>query len=62
MRKSFVEGLLRKSVPQSEVAARLRLNVPVLVYIRSVSIQYDKRNRGRDGFLLKCNTGHRDIY
>jgi len=26
MRQSFVEGLLRKSVPQSTVAARLRLN------------------------------------
>jgi len=36
MRKSFVEGLLRKSVPQSKASTRLRLNVPVLVYIRSV--------------------------
>ena len=27
MRESFVEGLLRKAVPQSKVAARLRLNV-----------------------------------
>jgi len=27
MREIFVEGLLRKSVPQSKVAARLRLNV-----------------------------------
>jgi len=27
MRESFVKGLLRKSVPQSKVAARLRLNV-----------------------------------
>jgi len=25
--ESFVEGLLRKSVPQSKVAARLRLNM-----------------------------------
>jgi len=32
----------------------------VLVYTRSVKIQYDKRSRngGRDAFLLKCNTGH----
>ena len=27
MSESFVEGLLRKAVPQSKVAARLRLNV-----------------------------------
>jgi len=27
MRESFVEGLLRKSVPQSKAAVRLRLNV-----------------------------------
>ena len=27
MRESFVEGLLRRSVPQSKAAARLRLNV-----------------------------------
>jgi len=27
MRESFVEGLLRKSVPQSKVSARLRLNM-----------------------------------
>jgi len=27
MRESFVEGLLRESVPQSKIAARHRLNV-----------------------------------
>jgi len=37
MRENFVEGLLRKLVPQSKGAARLRLSVLLVkAYIRNV--------------------------
>jgi len=39
MRESFVEGLLRKAVPQSKVAARLRLNV--LCWCTSEACKYN---------------------
>ena len=42
MRESFVQGLLRKSVPQSKVSAQLRLNV--LCCCTSKACKYNIRN------------------
>jgi len=42
MRKSFVEGLLQKLVPQSKVSARLRLNV--LCWCTSEACKYSIRS------------------
>jgi len=42
VRESFVEGLLRKSVPQSKVAARLWLNV--LCWCTSEACKYSMTN------------------
>jgi len=58
MRANFVEGLLRKSVPQLEQSlCSASIERAAVVYIRSVSIQDKKRNRngGCDDFLLNCS-------
>ena len=61
IRERFLGGLLRrKSLPQSKVSARLRLNV--LCWCTSEARKYSirsacNRNVGRDDFLLNCNSG-----
>jgi len=42
MRESFVEGLLRKSVPQSKTASRLRLNV--LCWCTPEACKYNRKS------------------
>jgi len=58
MRESFVQGLLRKSVPQSKFCST-SIERAVLMYMRRVYIQCRKRNRngGRDDLLLNCHIG-----
>jgi len=54
MSEGFVEGLLRKSVPQQRLCYALSERA-VLVHIRSMYIQYKKRNRNGDP-MTSCST------